>query len=108
MPKKHSKADLRNILKFKARRLGISVAELNKRLKSDGDGEVPMLPPDNIMVSRDTCNPSSNAFKTDRTLCTVEEHLAQAGAVTSVEECIGQAGGVHEAEGENSLSTVEE
>jgi hypothetical protein len=50
MPKKHSKADLRNILKVKARRLGISVAELNKRHQSDEDGEVPVLPPDNIIV----------------------------------------------------------
>jgi hypothetical protein len=88
MPKKHSKADLRKILKVEAKRLVVSVAELNKRLKSDGDGEVPVLPPDNIIVSRDTCNPSSNAFTTDRRLCTVEEHLVQAGApVTTVEEC---------------------
>jgi hypothetical protein len=97
MPKKHSKADLRNILKVEARRLGLSVAHLNKRLKSDGDNEVPVLPPENIVVSRDTCNPSSNAFTTDRRLCTVEEHSAQAGAVTTVEECFGQAGVVHEA-----------
>ncbi len=38
----------------------------------------------------------------------MEEHLVQAGAVTTVEECLGQVGAVHKAEGENSLSTVEE
>jgi hypothetical protein len=86
MPKKHSKGDLRKRLKVEAKRCSISVAELNKRLKSDGDGEIPVLPQDNIIVSRDTyngnqdsqgfLNPSSNAFLTERRLCTVEEHLA--------------------------------
>jgi hypothetical protein len=108
MPKKHSKANQKKRLKVKVDRQRISVAELKKRLKSDGDGEVPVLPPDSIIVSCDTYNPSSNAFTTDRRLCTVEEHLAQAGAVTTVEECFGQAGAVHEAQEENSLSTVEE
>ncbi len=95
-------------MKVDAKRRGISVAELKKRLKSDGDGEDLALPPKDIIVSHDTCRgnqdsqdfPNPYVVTTDRTLCT------QAGAVTTVEECVGQA--AQEAEGENSLSTVEE
>jgi hypothetical protein len=101
MPKRHSKAEQRKRLKVEAKQQRISVSELKKRLKSDGDGDNPELPPeDNIIVS------TSNVFTTDSMLCPVEEHLATAGAVTTVEEHFGWA--APEAEGENSLSTVEE
>jgi hypothetical protein len=120
MPKKHSKADPRKRLNAEAKRYSISVAELKYRLKCDGDGDNRALPPeDSIIVSHDThedsleCpNPASNTSNastivtTYTTLCPVEEHLATAGAVTTVWQHLGLAG--QEAEGEYSLFTVEE
>ncbi len=37
MPKKHSRAEQRKRFKLEAKRQGISLGELQKRLKSDGD-----------------------------------------------------------------------
>ena len=120
MPKKHSKADLRKRLNAKAKRRCISVAELKNRLKSDGDADNWALPPeDSIIMSHDTyedsleCpNPASNTSNastivtTYTMMCPVKEHLATAGAVTTVQEHLGLA--AQEAEGEYSLLTVEE
>jgi hypothetical protein len=100
MPKQHSKAVQRKRLKVEAKQQCTSVSEVKQRLKSDGNGDNPAIPPeDNIIVSCDTydnsleCpNSASNTSNvsiivtTYTTCCPVEENLAIAGTVATVPE----------------------
>jgi hypothetical protein len=84
MPKKRSKADQRKILSIFAKRQRISVAELKKRLKSDGDSaehpSVLLLPQDDVLVLHDTSNELGDSQEFPTPSSNNALHLAQAGA----------------------------
>ena len=61
MPKRLIKADQRNRFRLLAKRQHISVAELKNRLKSGGDGEDPVLPLEDIIVSCETSSGNQNS-----------------------------------------------
>ncbi len=95
MPKKCSKANQRKILSIFAKRHWISVAELKKRLKSDGDSaehpSVLPLPQDDVLVSHDTSNELGDSQEFPTPSSNNALHLAQAGA--SAREVGGEGAG---------------